>query len=122
MFFRLAREGYTLVYEPEALVWHRHRRDYASLRSQIANNGVGFSAYMVRSALAYSDLRIEFGRMWLRWLRDWHVRRVVRSFRGTEHFPRDMILAELWGFFIGLRRYQRANLTAAQVATTAHDR
>jgi len=116
MFFRLAREGYMLVYEPEALVWHRHRRDYASLRSQIANNGVGFSAYMVRSALAYSDLRIEFGRMWLRWLRDWHVRRVIRSFRGTEHFPRDMILAELWGFFIGLRRYQRANVTAEQVA------
>jgi len=117
MFFRVLHEGYTLVYEPEALVWHRHRRDYASLRSQIANNGVGFAAYMVRSGLAYSDLRIEFGRMWLRWLRDWHVRRVVRSFRGTEKFPRDMILAELWGFFIGLRRYQRANLTAAQVAT-----
>ncbi len=121
MFFRLAREGHTLVYEPDALVWHRHRRDYASLRRQIANNGVGFSAYMVRSALAYSDLRIEFGRMWLRWLRDWHIRRVVRSFRGTEHFPRDMILAELWGFFIGLRRYQRAKLTAAQVAT-AYDK
>jgi GT2 family glycosyltransferase len=121
MFFRLAREGHTLVYEPQALVWHRHRRDYASLRTQIANNGVGFSAYMVRSALAYSDLRIEFARMWLRWLRDWHLRRVVRSFRGTEHFPRDMIMAELWGFFIGLRRYQRANLTATKVAA-AHER
>jgi GT2 family glycosyltransferase len=120
MFFRLACDGHALVYEPEALVWHRHRRDYASLRTQIANNGVGFSAYMVRCALANADLRIEFGRMWLRWLRDWHLRRVVRSFRGKERFPRDMIFAELWGFFVGLRRYQRANLTAVQVATI-HD-
>jgi GT2 family glycosyltransferase len=118
MFFRVMKEGYTLVYEPNALVRHRHRRDYASLRTQIANNGVGFSAYMVRSALAYSDERIGFARMWLRWLRDWHLRRVFRSFKGTERFPRDMILAELWGYFVGLQRYQRASLIAARVAVS----
>jgi GT2 family glycosyltransferase len=116
MFFRVIKEGYTLVYEPAALVRHRHRRDYASLRTQLANNGVGFSAYMVGSALAYPDERIAFMRMWLRWLFQWHLRRVVRSIRGTDPFPRDMILAELWGYFVGLGRYQRARREAERIA------
>ena len=116
MFFRVLHEGYPLVYEPAALVRHRHRRDYASLRTQLANNGVGFSAYMVRSALAYPDERIAFMRMWFRWLFQWHLRRVVRSIRGTDPFPRAMILAELWGYFVGLGRYQQACRAAEQIA------
>ena len=43
MFFRVLQEGQTLVYEPSALVRHRHRRDYAQLRTQITNFGIGFS-------------------------------------------------------------------------------
>ena len=31
-------------FEPAALVRHRHRRTYAELRTQIANNGIGFAA------------------------------------------------------------------------------
>jgi hypothetical protein len=39
------------VYEPSALVRHRH--EYAQLRVQITDFGVGFYAYLVRSAIAY---------------------------------------------------------------------
>jgi len=39
MFFRVLRSGHTLVYEPAALVRHRHRRDRGQLVRQIANNG-----------------------------------------------------------------------------------
>jgi hypothetical protein len=116
MFFRLLKAGHALVYEPSALVRHRHRRDRASLHRQIANNGVGFSAYMVRSALAHPDERLAFARMWLRWLRNWHLRRVYRSIKGTEKFPRAMVVAELWGYFVGLGRYRKAQARAAQVA------
>lgn len=108
MFFRVLKHGYTLVYEPSAIVRHRHRRDYPSLRTQIANNGVGFSAYHIRSALAYPDERAAFARLWLQWLRRWHLRRLVRSFKGTEPFPRSLILAELWGYVVGLTRYHKA--------------
>jgi GT2 family glycosyltransferase len=118
MFFRVMKEGHTLVYEPSAIVRHRHRRDYASLRAQIANNGVGFSAYYVRSALAYPDERLAFVQLWLRWLWRWHIRRLVRSLKGTERFPRSLIVAELLGYFIGLSRYHRARPTAAKIART----
>jgi GT2 family glycosyltransferase len=115
MFFRVLREGYTLVYEPGAIVRHRHRRDYRSLYKQIANNGIGFSAYLVRTALAYPSERRAIIRFWLSWLRRWHLPRLVNSLRGREQFPRDLIVAELSGFFVGLGRYSQARRKAAKI-------
>jgi O-antigen biosynthesis protein len=118
MFFRVLQEGQTLVYEPSALVRHRHRRDYAQLRTQITNFGVGFSAYLVRSARAYPAQRLAIVRFGLWWLWRRHVRRLLISLIRPTFFPRDLILAELCGSFSGLVRYQRARRTAAEIAQT----
>jgi GT2 family glycosyltransferase len=115
MFFRLAREGYTLVYEPEALVWHRHRRDYASLRSQIANNGVALFAYYMRSCLAYPDQREAYIRLARWWLWRWHVKRLLKSLLRPQRFPRDLILAEFVGCFVGLTRYHKSRHVTARL-------
>jgi hypothetical protein len=63
MFFRVLKEGHVLVYEPRAIVRHRHRRSMEGLRSQIADHGVSFSAYIVRNALRYPDERLAFARL-----------------------------------------------------------
>lgn len=47
-YYDVLRLGLQLVYEPRALVWHRHRRDYAGLRRQVFSWGVGFSAFLTR--------------------------------------------------------------------------
>ena len=123
MFFRVLKEGHTLVYEPSALVRHRHRRDYAQLRTQITNNGMGFYAYLVRSALAYRDERWAFIRLGLWWLWWWNIRRLLISCVHPGRFPRDLILGELRGSLIGLGRYQKARRTSAMIAQSfqAHD-
>jgi glycosyltransferase involved in cell wall biosynthesis len=116
MFFRVLKAGHTLVYEPAAIVRHRHRRSSASLRTQIANNGVGFYSYLCRSAAAWPDERWAFARLGLWWFRWWHARRLVDSFLGKERLPRDLMWAELRGAFAGLRRYQRAAKRAVELA------
>ncbi|HEU4325548.1 MAG TPA: glycosyltransferase [Roseiflexaceae bacterium] len=108
MFFRVLKEGGALVYEPQAIVFHRHRREYAKLHTQIANNGVGFYAYLVRSALAYPDERAALIRTGVWWLWYWSIQRLLRSFVRPSRMPRDLITAELWGSLVGLGRYQRA--------------
>jgi len=115
MFFRVLHEGYTLVYEPEALVWHRHRRDYASLRSQIANNGVALFAYYVRSCLAYPDQREAYIRLARWWLWRWHVKRLLKSLLRPQRFPRDLIVAEFMGCFVGLTRYHKSRRATARL-------
>jgi glycosyltransferase involved in cell wall biosynthesis len=43
--------GYTISYEPAALVAHRHPRDHASLRRQTFDYGAGLGAYLTSAAV-----------------------------------------------------------------------
>lgn len=115
MFFRVLKTGHALVYEPAAMVRHRHRRDYAALREQLANNGVGFYSYLVRTAEAYPSERFAILRLGVWWLWWWNLRRLARSILRPGTFPIDLILVELRGSFVGLRRYAAARRVAADV-------
>jgi glycosyltransferase involved in cell wall biosynthesis len=108
MFFRVLKTGHALVYEPAAMVRHRHRRDYTALKTQIANNGIGFFAYLVRTAKAYPEERGAIVRLGVWWLWWWNVRRLARSLLRPKSFPIELVIAELQGSFIGLTRYRGA--------------
>ena len=118
MFYRVLREGHTLAYEPGAMVRHRHRQEYSQLRRQITNNGMGLASFWVRTARAYPEDRRALLRMVLWWTQKWYLRRLVVSFLRPTGFPRDLILAELKGFFSGLGRYRKALGTVAQIEKT----
>lgn len=114
MFFRALKHGGMLVYEPAAIVRHRHRRTYGELRTQITNNGIGFYSYLVRTAREYPEERssvVRLGAWWLWW---WNLRRLARP----AGVPRDLVVAELLGSLAGLRRYPRAKAQAASVLRT----
>jgi O-antigen biosynthesis protein len=115
MFFRVVKAGHALVYEPAAIVRHRHRRDYAALKTQIANNGIGFYAYLVRTAQAYPEERLAVARLGIWWLWWWNVRRLLRAAIRPRAFPLDLIVAELKGSFTGLGRYAAARRHVAGI-------
>jgi GT2 family glycosyltransferase len=115
MFFRVLKEGHALVYEPRAIVRHRHRRTLAALRSQIADHGLSFSAYMVRSALAYPDERLAFARLACWWYAKTAFR-VLWPRRGPAWALRRLGLAELRGCIVGLTRYPVARRAADRLA------
>lgn len=48
MFVRILLAGHTLVYEPAAVVWHRHRTDFDGLEIQIRNYGLGLGAWITK--------------------------------------------------------------------------
>jgi O-antigen biosynthesis protein len=50
-FVSVVRAGHQLVYEPEAIVWHKHRRSEAGMHSQAYGYGVGLGAYLTKFAL-----------------------------------------------------------------------
>lgn len=45
---RVVTAGHAIVYEPAALMWHRHRRSMAALRRQMFRYGVGLSATVAK--------------------------------------------------------------------------
>ncbi|GHO81114.1 hypothetical protein KSD_88850 [Ktedonobacter sp. SOSP1-85] len=48
VFFEVMMHGYRLVYEPRALLYHLHRRDYSGLRRQLYGYSVGFTAHLTK--------------------------------------------------------------------------
>lgn len=50
MFFRVLRAGGQLVYDPSAVVWHRHRASSEGLAAQSRTYGVGLGAWIAKIA------------------------------------------------------------------------
>jgi GT2 family glycosyltransferase len=118
IFFRVLKAGHALVYEPRALVRHRHRSDLAQLQGQIADHGVSFSSYLVRTGLAYPEERLGLARLGAWWVAK-ILYRVVRPQAPPAGAMRRLGLAELRGLLVGLKRYQQARAAGGREATGA---
>ncbi|MDH4443757.1 MAG: glycosyltransferase [Akkermansiaceae bacterium] len=112
MFFRVLKFGHTLVYEPAAMVRHRHRRDFEHLHTQIENNGIGFYSHLVRNAIEFPEERLGLAKLAIWWLRAWNLRRWLDSKFKPAEIPHQLIAAELFGSFVGLFRYRKAKQQA----------
>jgi glycosyltransferase involved in cell wall biosynthesis len=114
-FYRAVAAGHALRYEPAATIRHTHRRDKASLRRQIYNNGRSFAAYLMTIARNEPRRRpavLWFGLRW--WLWDWLLRRIVVSIAHRDWWTLRIALVELWGACSAPTAYRAAQLTAAQ--------
>jgi len=58
-FFQVISAGYRLVYEPTAMLYNEHHRDYKNLRDQIHQYGKGLSAYVTKSICDSPNLAFE---------------------------------------------------------------
>ncbi|MEA2038285.1 MAG: glycosyltransferase, partial [Thermodesulfobacteriota bacterium] len=118
MFFRVIQEGFTLVYEPGAIVKHIHRREYKELKTQIRSWGTAFVSYLIRSAIAYPGARFMILCFTVRWLLGRHVLRMLKHLSGPNRIPLDLMLAELAGSLGGLFAYQRSRRVEERIKAT----
>jgi GT2 family glycosyltransferase len=108
-FTRILAAGHMIVYEPDALSWHWHRRDAEALRRTAWGYGAGVYAYLTRQLLA-GELRAPLvAAQWLPWqlLRLW---RALRGHAGSA--PAAILWAELRGCAAGPAAYLRARRQA----------
>ena len=111
IFARVIKDGGILVYDPSAIVWHQHRKTMSQLRRQMFDYGWGFCAYVGKYAYDL-ELGNQSVKMLRRWSAVWGKKRlrqnVVAAVKLRPHFPVHLILAEIWGGFLGLRAYKRS--------------
>lgn len=106
MFTRILLAGYCISYEPGAISFHRHRRDWQSLRDTVRGYGTGVYAHLTKHLLEGREPRtigIALG---------WGIgqmRNLVRSLaRRPGAPPLDLVLGELRGCLAGPRAYHVA--------------
>lgn len=99
LFYKILKAGYTIIYEPSAYVWHRHRTEMSALRKQLYDYSKGHVAYNLMTlindgdfrALGYLALRLPYG----------HLRRIVKEVRGRTPYPVKLSLVEMRGNVAG---------------------
>ncbi|MCS6813518.1 MAG: glycosyltransferase, partial [Cyanobacteria bacterium] len=99
LFYKVLKAGYTLVYQPKACVWHKHRRKMSDLRRQLYNYSKGHVAYNLTTWLQDGDWRglaqVLVG------LPLAHLTRTYYRLRGWSDYPISLILLEILGNLAG---------------------
>jgi GT2 family glycosyltransferase len=106
-FYRLLSMGYRIVYNPEAVVWHRHRRTEPELRETLAGYSIGTYAFLLRALIDHGEIgALHIG---FRWFFSHHLRELYRGFRGkTDAQPISLTLAEIGGILSAPGAYLRS--------------
>jgi GT2 family glycosyltransferase len=103
---RVLAAGGTIVYDPRALVWHRHPREIAAVRRVVFGYGVGVSAVLWKRWREDGDTRALPTA--LRWLAGPPVKAAWRRARGRPGASPDLVAFEVLGFLHGPARLRAA--------------
>jgi GT2 family glycosyltransferase len=110
--------GGTVVYQPSAIVHHRHRRDYAALERVMLGYGRGLSAYYASMVVRHPRCLPELVRLTGRAIRD-QFSRDGQRLRELEGFPPELLRINRKGLLQGAFIYPGAWLRARRLANAA---
>jgi cellulose synthase/poly-beta-1,6-N-acetylglucosamine synthase-like glycosyltransferase len=99
IFYKVLKEGYTIVYEPKAFVWHRHRRSMKEFRRQIFNYSKGHVAYHLITLFRDRDPRA-LARIFIE-LPRYHFSQIVKKALGGNALPLSLTFLQISGNLAG---------------------
>jgi hypothetical protein len=117
LFYRILRAGFRIAYEPQAYVWHRHRRDMSALRRQIYAYAKGHVAYQLTTLTrnqdwrAVSRLAFELPRVYL-----WRLRTRIQR---RSNYPTGLVLLEIAGTIAGPLAWWQSRRRARRLGMSA---
>ena len=99
LFYQILKNGYKIVYEPSAIVYHKHRDSLKALRKQIFNYSKGHVAYHILIFLEQKDLR-GLTRIFFE-LPFVHFYRIYKRILMKSDYPINLLFLEIIGNLIG---------------------
>ncbi|MEU0385241.1 glycosyltransferase [Streptomyces chartreusis] len=107
-FFQVVVSGRTLVYQPDAIVWHHHRRTADALSAQAFGYGVGFGAYLTAALAHHPRMLPPLLRRLPGGIRYATARARMRTSSQDTAWSRRLALLELQGLLYGPVGYLRS--------------
>jgi len=99
LYYRVLKAGGTLIYEPSAYLWHKHRRDLPALHRQMFAYSTGHVAYHLVTWLRDGDAR---GLLHLGYqLPRWRLRQIAGVLTRRRRYPLSLIALEIRGNLAG---------------------
>ncbi len=107
-FFRVLQANRTLVYEPSAIVRHRHHRDADRLRQQAFGYGVGLGSYLTAAAWGDRATLHSMARRCVPAVRHLVAHDSAKNVGRPADYPRDLVWRERIGVLTGPFAYARS--------------
>ncbi len=107
-FFAVVNNGYQLVYEPEAIVWHHHRRSEEGMRRQAFGYGMGLGAYLTKLIVDKPSTALRFARILPAGLAHMMGTASAKNQRLPEDYPAALAWRERLGILAGVPAYFRS--------------
>lgn len=114
-YFRILSQGYTLVFEPAALLYHFHRGDIHGLRKQMYGYGVGFTAYLTRCIVDNPRRMLDLLRRLPYAIYYLFSPRSSRNERKQSDYPPELTRRELVGMLYGPIAYLQSRWLTRQI-------
>lgn len=118
-FLRVLKRGRAIVYEPSAIVWHFHPREWHQLRRQVRGYGIGLGAYLTSCVFDDPRTLLEFARRSRPALRHFLSSGSERNAHRSREYPRSLVVAEALGLLVGPLAYLRGRTTARALARSS---
>jgi glycosyltransferase involved in cell wall biosynthesis len=115
----LMLDGGTFVYQPGAVMWHEHRKEFAEVERQLDGYGSGLTAFYTRAVLRNPRRLLTLARLAPRALRDLRGKDSVRTATMTDDYPASLRQASVRGMLSGAFRYLRSLRVQAQAGKLA---
>ena len=100
-FVQIILAGYTLVYEPGAIVHHLHRRDYAALRKQVYGYGLSLTAYLTKCMIDRPRFIVDIAVKTPRGIVYALSSQSPKNARKRHDYPRELTTIERKGMLLG---------------------
>ena len=117
-FLDILKQGFQIVYTPDALVWHHHRRTETGMAQQARGYGIGLGAYLTRAVLKDPAALLHFAMVAPRGLAHIFGAGSAKNVRLPGDYPRAFLRAERLGILSGIPAYLRSRRAANR--STSH--
>ena len=108
LYLRVVMQGYSIAYEPAALVYHFHRRDYAYLQRQTYDYGVAFTASAIRFVVHNPQHFMQVVKRLPRIIQEMFGNSATRKAQRQTNFPKELHRNEMRGWLYGPIAYWRS--------------
>lgn len=107
-FFSIVSGGFRLVYQPQGIVWHYHRRSDEGMRRQAYNYGMGLGAYLTSLVVSQPSRIFRLAAIFPAGVLHMAGPTSEKTMRLPADYPRGLIWMERLGILAGVPGYLRS--------------
>jgi len=105
--YKILKRGYTVIYDPKAVIGHEHPTTFSSLRNKMFSYGISDTAIHLKFLFEFGDIR-SFFQVFYRIGQN--TLRFLRSLTGSYPLPPHVALASILGNLVGPIKYLELRL------------